>query len=256
MLRDSEASIYNHFCLNIFFRISQLLLLSFVAGTVYAQSSISSVDLRQIKQNKVRNFIVKQQNQQIEYFSDLEVSVHQDDDLTNFMNYEKIFTVKAQSDEVWDMYKYSCQTDVWDINRVSVGMLFSKRSQTVFYADQDIYGLEEGQIYYLNLKILNGFYNLPVVFEIINVDYENKLFEFSYLKGGKAQGKQTIQFIDTEDGNTRIIHNSFVKSKSKFRDKYLYPFFHNKIINEFHGNMRRLIAENSKNRKNRMLALR
>lgn len=240
--------------MNNFFRISQLLLLSFVAGTVYAQSSISSVDLSQIRQNKVRNFIAEQQNQQIEYFSDLEVSVYQDDDLSNFMNYEKIFTVKAQSDVVWDMYKYSCQTDVWDLNRVSVGMLFSEKSQSVFYANQDFYGLAEGQIYYLNLKILNGFYNIPVVFEIIKVDYENRLFEFSYLKGGKAQGKQTIQFIDTRDGNTRIIHSSFVKSESKIRDKYLYPFFHNKIINEFHGNMRKMIAENSKNKNNRMLA--
>lgn len=237
-----------------FFRISQLILLSIVAGTVYAQSSISSVDLSQIKQNKVRKFIEEQQNQQIEYFSDLEVSVHQDDDLSNFMNFEKIFTVKAQSDIVWDAYKYSCQTDVWDINRVSVGMLFSKKSQAVFYADQDFYGLEKGQIYYLNLKILNGFYNLPVVFEIINIDYENKLFEFSYLKGGKAQGKQTIRFIDSGDGNTRIIHSSFVKSRSKIRDKYLYPFFHNKIINEFHSNMRKLIAQNSKNKKHKMLA--
>lgn len=240
--------------MDIIFRVSQLLLLSFVAGTVYAQSSISSVDLSKIEQNKVRNFIVEQQNQQIEYFSDLDVSVHQNDDISNFMNYEKVFMVKANSDVVWDTYKYSCQTDVWDINRVSVGMLFSEKSQTVFYADQDFHGLAEGQIYYLNLKILNGFYNLPVVFEIITVDYENRLFEFSYLKGGKAQGKQTIQFEDTEDGNTRIIHSSFVKSESKFRDKYLYPFFHNKIINEFHGNMRKMIAEISRNKKHRMVA--
>jgi len=240
--------------LKIFFKISHLLFVSIVAGSVYAQSSISAVDLNQIKQNKVRNFIVEQQNQQIEYFSDLDVSVHQEDDLSNFMNYEKIFTVKAHSDVVWDMYKYSCQTEVWDLNRVSVGMLFSDKSQAVFYADQDLYGLEEGQIYYLNLKIINGFYNLPVVFEICKVDYENRLIEFSYLKGGKAQGKQTIQFEDTEDGNTRIIHSSFVKSGSKIRDKYLYPFFHNKIINEFHGNMKKMIAEISKNKKDRMVA--
>ena len=77
--------------MDIIFRVSQLLLLSFVVGTVNAQSSISSVDLSKIKQNKVRNFIEEQQNQQIEYFSDLDVSVHHDDDISKFMNFEKVF---------------------------------------------------------------------------------------------------------------------------------------------------------------------
>lgn len=236
-----------------FFKILQLIFLSVTAGTTYGQNSISSIDLSQIKQNKVKNFIVEQKNQQIEYFSDLEVSVQKNDDLTNFKNYEKNYIVKEQSDVVWDIYKYSCQTDVWDINRVSFALLFARNSHSIYYANQDFYGLAEGQIYYLNLKILNGFYNLPVVFEIINVDPKNKLFEFSYLKGGKSQGKQTIQFVDTEDGYTRIIHKSFVKSKSKIRDKYLYPFFHNKIINEFHSNMRKMIAEYCKYQKNMLV---
>ena len=230
-----------------FFKISQLICLCLLSGGIHAQNSIRSVDLTRIKQNKVKSFILNQQNNNIEYFSDLEASVNQSVDLSDFMNYEKTYIIKEERDVVWDNYKYADQTDIWDIHRVSVGMLFCRESQSIIYADQSLYGLAEGQIYYLNLKVLNGLYSLPVAFEVINVDHDKKLFEFSYLKGGKAKGKQSIQFIETDEGYTKIIHRSCVKSNSKFRDKYIYPFFHNKIINEFHANMKRVIVKSSKN---------
>ena len=215
------------------------------AGEVSAQYSIRSIDLAQVKHRKVKNYILQQQNKEIEFFSDLETSVKRNDDLTSYLNYEKSYIIKMRKEIVWSNYLQSCQTDVWDIKRVSFSVLFSRDSQSIVYADQDFFGLAEGQIYYLNLKVLNGFYNLPVAFEVIDVDTENMRFEFSYLKGGKAQGKQTIQFLDMEEGYTKVIHQSFVKSNSKIRDKYIYPFFHNKIINEFHNNMKRMIIENS-----------
>lgn len=217
-----------------------------MAGTIHAQNNISSVDFNQIKYKSVKNYIAEQQNRQIEYFSEMEASVKEHTDLTSFMNYEKEYIIKESSDVVWENYKHSNQTDIWELRRVAFGMLYSRESESQVYADQDFYGMEVGQIYYLNLKVLNGLYRLPVVFEIITVDPEKKLFEFSYLKGGTAQGKQMIQFEDTEEGYTRIIHKSFVKSHSKIRDMYIYPFFHNKIIKEFHDNMRRTIAENMK----------
>lgn len=233
--------------------ISLLIAISLAAGNINAQNSISSVDFSQIKHKSVKNYIVDQQNRQIQYFSDMEASVQKNTDLASFMNYEKEYIIKESSDVVWEYYKHSSQTDIWDLRRVAFGMLYSRADQSQVYADQDYYGMEVGQIYYLHLKVVNGLFRLPVVFEIITVDPEKKLFEFSYLKGGTAQGKQMIQFEDTEEGYTRIIHKSFVKSHSKIRDMYIYPFFHNKIIKEFHGNMRRTIAENTK-KKERMLA--
>ena len=107
----------------------------------------------------------------------------------------------------------------------------------------------------MNLKLLNGLYNLPVAFEITKIDEGNKMIEFSYLKGGKARGAQVIQLMSTDRGYTKVVHKSYVQSHSKFRDKYLYPYFHNKIINEFHGNMRRLIAYRAKNLINTLTSL-
>ena len=65
--------------------------------------------------------------------------------------------------------------------------------------------------------------------------------EISYIDNNKSRGKQTIQFFDNGDGCTRIVHLSYFKSESSLRDNLLYPYFHNKFIREFHGNMRKLI---------------
>lgn len=214
---------------------------------LHAQSDIKSVDLKKIKQKKVRNYIRQLQNNDVESFTELETSVNQQDELVDFMNYEKVYLVKEDCDFVWDSYQYSSQTDVWDLNKISFAFLFCENTESIVYANEYFFGLEKGQIFYLNLKILNGFYNLPVAFKVLDVDPEDRLIEFSYLKGGKAEGKQTIQLHNTEEGYTTITHQSFIRSDSKFRDKYLYPYFHNKLINEFHANMRRVIARSAKN---------
>jgi len=232
--------------LNRLFRTVLVLFLCLWASNIFAQSSLNSIDLKKVKQKKVRRYVRQQQNEQIQHFSDLVTSVSGNDDLSEFMSFEKDFVIKERCDFVWDNYTYSSQTDVWDLNKISFGFLFDRNTESIVYANQIHYGLEKGQIFYLNLRILNGLYNLPVAFEIINVDSENKQIEFSYLKGGKTNGKQTIQLEDTEEGFTRIIHRSFVKSNSKIRDKYLYPYFHNKLIHEFHNNMKKVIVHQAK----------
>ncbi len=218
----------------------------FSPGFVLGQGEIDEVDFGQIKYKSVKTCLNDQKAQGYFHFSELQPSIHEGDDLSGFLNFEKSYLIKQPVDLVWDNYYFANLTEVWDNNRVSFGLLYSRNLNSIIYADQEYYGFRKGQIYYLNLKILNGFYNLPVAFEVINVAPENKLIEFSYLKGGKAQGKQTIQLFKTKEGYTSIIHKSYVKSKSKIRDKYLYPFFHNKIINEFHSNLKRLITERSK----------
>jgi hypothetical protein len=215
-------------------------------GLIHAQEDIYNVDLDRIEQKKVRNLIKQQQNKNISSFSELEVSVGLTDDIAGFYHYEKEYIVKEHIDFVWDSYQLSSQSDIWDLNKISFAMLYSKASGSVTYVNQDCGGLETGQIIYLNLRILNGFYNLPVAFKIVNVNQAKKVIELSYLQGGKARGKQIMRLESTDEGFTRIVHQSMVKSKSKMRDKYLYPYFHNKLINEFHANMRRQIARQVK----------
>ena len=56
---------------------------------------------------------------------------------------------------------------------------------------------------------------------------------------GKARGLQKIQLVETPEGYTRIIHITYFRSNSRFRDKALYPHFHKKAITEFHNNIKR-----------------
>ena len=92
----------------------------------------------------------------LSFFSELKPSLIVDDQVVEFTNFEKTYILKESPDFVWDSYKFSDQTDVWDINRVSFGMLFCRGTQSIVYADQIFYGMEKGQIYFINLKILNG----------------------------------------------------------------------------------------------------
>jgi hypothetical protein len=210
-----------------------------------AQNDFGQVDMSQIRQKKIRKFIQSQHTMELQGFSDLEPSVDTDSDLADFRNYEKEYLIRKSPEDVWYNYVNSSQTDIWDISKISFGMIYCRDSEAIVYADQTLYGLEPGRIYYINLKVLNGFYSLPVAFEITRIDASERLIEFSYLKGGKAEGKQIIRIADSEDGYSRIHHSTFVRSSSSFRDKYLYPFFHNKLINEFHFNMKKIIASRS-----------
>jgi hypothetical protein len=213
-----------------------------------AQDNFESVDLSQIKQRKIRKLIRQLQTSDYHGFSELETSVNSRTAMDEYMHYTKEYQVKQDLEEVWYNYAFSSQTEVWDISKISFGMIYCRSSESIIYADEMLNGLEEGRIYYLNLKILGGIYNLPVAFEITNIDPDNKTVEFSYLKGGKARGKQWIRLEESPDGYTKIIHQTLVKSDSNFRDKYLYPYFHNKLINEFHLNMKRIITARSKRR--------
>jgi len=67
--------------------------------------------------------------------------------------------------------------------------------------------------------------------------------EFSYIDDNKAKGKQVIEFFDNGSGSTRIVHRSYFKSESSFRDRILYPPFHKKFIREFHRNMGQIIKK-------------
>jgi len=111
----------------------------------------------------------------------------------------------------------------------------------MYRKDNYFTGIDTGQVFYVNLRIMGGIYNLAVGLEIIDINPVNRSITFSYLRGGKSRGEQTLYFRRARKGYTRIIHQTAFKSNSFIRDRYLYPYFHRIAINEFHRNMRNTI---------------
>jgi hypothetical protein len=82
--------------------------------------------------------------------------------------------------------------------------------------------------------------NMATAFEIITVDKEKGIIEFSYIEDNTTHGKQQMNFEQTAEGFTKIIHRSYFKSGSPIRDRYFYPYFHTRLINAYHRNMKKL----------------
>jgi hypothetical protein len=177
-------------------------------------------------------------------FSSIHASCKKDINESDFNINEKVFYLKYSLSKVWECYSLGNPLKTWNGPRIGLGLLITKCSKSVKYAKSSIFPeIDTGQVYFLNLRLLKGLINLPVAFEVINIDRIQHLLEISYLNDNKSRGKQSIQFFDNGDGRTRIVHMSYFKSESWVRDDLLYPYFHKRFIKEFHRNMRQLIKD-------------
>jgi hypothetical protein len=224
--------------------INGILLLLFM-GFSY-QTAVSRGDetirLDAISQRKVRNYLVSRDIAQMTDFSLIHSSWKEEFNKSDFNIQEKEFYLDYDLSSVWESYRHVNAIKMWNGKSVRFGVLLSKPSNTVVYeGNTSSPEIDTGQVYFLNLRMIRGLVNIPVAFEIINIDQIHQLIEFSYIDSNKSKGKQTIQFFDNGDGRTRIAHTSYFKSGSHLRDNLLYPWFHNKFIKEFHGNMRQLM---------------
>jgi hypothetical protein len=226
------------------FRISILFL--FISSTFssgYAWSQIpQTINLKDVPQRKVRKYIEERDINHMQDFNGIHSSWKKGIDESTFQFHEKTFFLKDKLAHVWDCYKQANPTKSWKGPFVNFGLLISKKSNSVVYSGNSIFPeIDTGQIYFLDLKLMRGLFNLPMAFEIIKLDPIQRIIEFSYIDGNKSKGKQTIQFTDNDDGRIRITHKSYFKSDSRFRDNMLYPYFHRKFIKEFHRNMKQMV---------------
>jgi hypothetical protein len=205
---------------------------------------VSRINLNEIPQRKVRNFIVSRSIDKMDDFSSIHASWTKKINKSDFKTIEKIFILKHKLSDVWEFYRHTSSFRMWNGKSIGFGLMIAKHSKVITYAKSFACPeVDTAQVYFLDIRFIKGLFNIPVAFEIINIDTVQKLVEFSYIDNNKSAGKQTIQFFDDGDGRTRIVHSSFFKSESALRDKLLYPYFHKKFIREFHGNMRNLIND-------------
>ena len=219
-----------------------ILLLVFTLSVFQCKSqvSINEINFNKVPQKKVREYLIGQQNNHILSLTDIKPSLRTNMKIEGYRNHVKEYFLKDSLNKIWKHYLNTKPGDSWNGRKVSFGMLFSKKDKRIVYCNESISQIDTGQVVYLNLKLLKGIANLATVFEFTNIDKENRIIEFSYIEGNITEGKQRLQFSETPKGHTLILHTSFYKSNSTFRDWFLYPFFHDKISNEFHRNMKKL----------------
>jgi hypothetical protein len=221
-----------------------IFVLVFTSFSCFSQN-LKRINVEEIPQRKVRKYIVTREIDQMQDFSSIHASWNRDLNESDFKLNEKIFYLNSNLSNVWESYWQSNPVIMWNGTSIRLGLLISKYSNSVIYVGNSSYPeIDTGQVYFINLRLIKGLFNLPVAFEIINIDQKKLIVEISYIDNNKSKGKQTIQFFDNRDGRTRIVHRSYFKSNSRFHDKILYPYFHKKFIKEFHKNIRKLIENN------------
>ncbi|HNW88592.1 MAG TPA: hypothetical protein PKN48_02960 [Bacteroidales bacterium] len=207
----------------------------------FGQLMLDDIKPGQIQQRKIRKYIKCLIEEDKHQFGEIHPSWNRGKDLSSYSEIENTYILEGNSNDIWHGYISENPSKSWNGRKVSFGVLVQKFPGAIYYDHDQINGVDTGQVYFLNLKLLLGICNIPVAFEMITVDTAEKVIEFSYIEENKSTGVQQIKFMDMDDGHTKILHTSHYRSDSRFRDKWIYPFFHKKIVNDFHRNMRKLL---------------
>jgi hypothetical protein len=207
-----------------------------------SQLSLNEIELERVPRKKVCQLIEGLQAvDSIQYLGDLTPTCVEDP--SQYWEHDWDIVVDADPDALWQSYKSVNPAEAWNGRIVKFGMLYSGHSDSIMYLGDHFSGMQEGQIIFVNLNLVYGLVDIPVVLEVTRVDDEERILEYCYLNCSNSEGTQIVQLHQAEGGRTRISHTSYYRSDSKFRDKNLYPFFHTKAILEFHRNVEEAFFE-------------
>jgi hypothetical protein len=155
-----------------------------------------------------------------------------------YSHHLKTYLVAKPINLVWQKYLSLPPEVVWTGKMIKFKELYD-RSKNRKVRPGEIYSdpMVIGQLILLELKIFNGLINVTVGHEVMEINENQRIIKTSYLSNSKSEGSQFIRFKDLANGTTQVSHETFYKSDSWFRDRYIYPFFHTKALNEFHNNV-------------------
>lgn len=201
---------------------------------VHGQQSLSDLDRKEVRYKKVRRFVKRQVKNQCDRLCDIKSTTAQLVEV-EFITHEQVLSTNLPLNLLWESYVHSDPVDTWNDKKQSIALMIDENDQKIHYPDELESKICKGQIYYYNLRILGRFFQLAVAFEITNVDHENHAITYSYIEGGKTIGTQTFRLIPTENGGTTVYHSTDFSTGSLLRSRFLYPYFHTKLIKSMHN---------------------
>lgn len=206
-----------------------------------ALAQTNDVDVERIAPKKLRKSIIESQLFMVDNIIDLSPTCPQIEDSTHYYhNYTVYFD--APIDSVWKVYNTLNPAEAWNSKIISFGFAYFRESGDFLYEGESFDQLTEGQIQFLNLRYLWGIFKLNNALELIEINEDSKMLRFCYVKYGKSEGTQIITLVE-EGEQTKVIHDTYYKSDSKFRDKRLYPYFHKITVKDLHENVEKALEE-------------
>ncbi|HEY5917711.1 MAG TPA: hypothetical protein VIU13_09935 [Chryseolinea sp.] len=197
------------------------------------------VDYERVRQKTVKKFIADFCLTNPTGLTDMRPECYNPALESTYHVHRKTFLIRSGVDCVWNAYKTIHPKEAWTGAMVSFGVQYSRMKNIINYVNDDYAGMEKGQIIILNLRLLWGGLNIAVAHEVSEVNEQKKLIKLCYMRGGASEGSQIITMQETNEGFTEVLHKTFYKSKSNFRDTTLYPRLHTKAITEFHLNVKK-----------------
>lgn len=211
-----------------------------LAGLCSGQMFLADVEFDKVDYIQVKHYVQEQIKNNTEKFSDVQPSLQPTASTEGFRFHEREYLIKDSLLKVWGHYVHTNPSIAWNASRFSFAMLFSKSNNLLVYPNDCIDGINQGQVIYLNLNVLK-IKKLATAFEITTIDEREKVIEFSYVEDNITHGKQQLSFNQTRKGFTKITHRTYFKSQSVLRDHFLYPYFHTRLTNTYHRNMKHLL---------------
>ncbi len=209
-----------------------------------SQNASDCINPKKIPQKHKYRFIHNKYLENIPSLDSLQPECYQLNDSELYHFQEDSFIVKENINTVWQKYKSISLKDAYCGNLVSLGFVYSKNKKKVYYINDNYEGIHVGQVYFIRLNLLGGLKRIVVAYEVTKIDDRKKMIQFCYINNGVSEGSQRIYLFKTKDGFTKIEHKTFYKSASKFRDRWLYPKFHRKIVSELHHNLMKALSVN------------
>jgi len=213
-----------------------ILFLYLFAGTVsLAQTPLSDADAKKLGYKKVVKYLKKNESRNnLHFFSEIQPSINDSNDMSRFYFHRGTYIVNAPVGQVWNTCMTVSPANLWKGKMLKLSCVYSNNSDKISYRDdKDFDMLELHQVYFINLRMIRLF-NVAAALITTKIDDNEKIMEFTYIKGNKSTGKQTVRLVETNNGETKIVHETFYRSGSKFRDKRLYPRFHQIAITDLH----------------------
>lgn len=218
-----------------------LITLILMTSVVHAQTQLSIIDNSRIRQKSIRNFLKDQIETGIVYFEDFHPSVTKVTDSSQFDSNIHRFQLRQTTAVAWNAYLTAHPAKVWQGKIVSCGFIYSPVSKRVIFSDDKYPGLETGQLFFIEMRVLFGLVKFPVCFMVTEINNNERTISFSYVASGTSKGSQTIRLVDNGKGETDILHSSIHQTQNQLRDKILYPVYHRKAIKEVHKNIKNIL---------------